>query len=116
MDHIILVAQQLAKEGKKPNTATIKARLPKNTPLPSIIQALKLWQSDPHKEIKLAIDTSEAATPETNNSDIDELIEHKIAQAIAPLKAQIIALNEQLNSLKEQLNSHSEMPPNKQED
>ena len=53
MDKIILIAQQIAQEGKTPNTAMIKARLPKNIPLPAIIQGLKLWQDNPNKEIEL---------------------------------------------------------------
>lgn len=116
MDRIILVAQQLAKEGKKPNTAIMKARLPKNTPLPNIIQGLKLWQSDPNKEIDIVIENKATEVVSSNNGSIDELINNKITQAIAPLKEQISALNEQLNKLKEQLNHHLETPQSQQED
>jgi hypothetical protein len=100
MDRIILIAQQLAKEGKTPNTALIKARLPKNTPLPAIIQGLKLWQDDPNKQINTP--TEPALTGATNEQvvgSIDEIINSKIAQAISPLQAEITLLKAQIETL-----------------
>ncbi|TEW54427.1 hypothetical protein E2R68_09140 [Psychromonas sp. RZ22] len=102
MDRIILVAQQLAKEGKVPNTALIKARLPKNTPLPAIIQGLKMWQDDPNKQIDTPTEPSlTGATSQQINGSIDEIINSKIAQAIAPLKEEINSLKIQLKTLQE---------------
>lgn len=101
MDHIILIAQQIAKEGKTPNTALIKARAPKQTPLPSIIQGLKLWQSDPTKQISLPIESA-SADPITQQmkGNIEEIIERKIAQAIRPLKEEINILKATMTELK----------------
>ncbi|MFT7052982.1 MAG: hypothetical protein ACJAU1_000533 [Psychromonas sp.] len=102
MDSIILIAQQIAKEGKQPNTALIKARLPKNVPLPAIIQGLKMWMNDPDKVIKMP---AEVAASETLHSSttIDTLIDTKINQATAPLIKQIELLSKQLVDLKKQL-------------
>lgn len=97
MDHIILVAQQLAKEGKTPNTALIKSRLPKNTPLPAIIQGLKLWQENPKKPINVPTEPALTnAGGQQINGSIDEIIDSKITQAIAPLKAEINTLKTKL--------------------
>lgn len=103
MDHIIVIAQQIAKEGKVPTTALVKARLPKNVPLPTIIQGLKIWASNPDK----VIDTPTAITPdkdEEKTKSADTLIDAKIAQAISPLIKQIDMLTKQLVDLKKQLN------------
>ena len=101
MDRIILIAQQLAKEGKTPNTALIKARLPKNTPLPAIIQGLKLWQDEPNKQINTPTEpTLTGATAQQIQGSIDEIINSKITQAITPLKEEIMRLKAQIETLK----------------
>lgn len=106
MDRIILVAQQLAKEGKIPNTALIKARLPKNTPLPAIIQGLKLWQENPNKQIDTPTEPAlTGATMQQMTGSIDEMINHKITQAITPLTAEINELKKQLITLKNSINT-----------
>ena len=106
MDRIILVAQQLAKEGKIPNTALIKARLPKNTPLPVIIQGLKLWQENPNKQIDTPTELAlTGATMQQMTGSIDEMINLKIAQAITPLTAEINELKNQLIILKNSINN-----------
>ncbi|WP_413692616.1 hypothetical protein [Psychromonas sp. KJ10-2] len=100
MDRIILIAQQLIKEGKTPTTSLIKARLPKNTPLPAIIQGLKMWQDNPNKIIEAP--TEPALTSSASQSvsgSIDEQIDSRIAQAIAPLKEEINTLKMQVKTL-----------------
>lgn len=102
MDRIILIAQQLSKEGKTPNTALIKSRLPKNVPLPMIIQGLKLWKDNPQKEI-LSPTALTAGTANENSSSFDTLIELRIEQKIKliiePLTAEIKELKEQIKLL-----------------
>ena len=103
MDRIIIVAQQIAKDGKVPTTALIKARLPKNVPLPTIIQGLKIWASNPDQ----VVNTPAAITPDEhqeNTKSTDALIDAKITQAIAPLAKQVDMLTKQLIDLKNQLN------------
>lgn len=102
MDRIILIAQQLSKEGKTPNTALIKSRLPKNVPLPMIIQGLKLWKDNPQKEITSPTEPALTACSTSESSgSFDSLIEQKIKQMIEPLTAEINQLKEQLKQLKE---------------
>ncbi|WP_028868353.1 hypothetical protein [Psychromonas arctica] len=106
MDRIILVAQQLAKEGKTPNTALIKARLPKNIPLPAIIQGLKMWQDNPNKQIEAPTEPAlTGATMHSVGGSIDEIINSKIAQAINPLKQEINELTLQIEALKDKIKS-----------
>lgn len=101
MDRIILIAQQLSKEGKNPNTALIKARLPKNTPLPMIIQGLKLWQDNPNKEIINPSEPAISASLESENKGaFDLLLEQKIEQMIKPLLSEINLLKDQISQLK----------------
>lgn len=101
MDRIILIAQQLSKEGKTPNTALVKARLPKNTPLPMIIQGLKLWQDNPTKEItNLTEPTLSTNLESENQGSFDLLLEQKIKQMIEPLFSEIKSLKDQISQIK----------------
>ena len=100
MDRIILIAQQLVKEGKAPNTSLIKARLPKNTPLPSIIQGLKMWQENPNKKIDAPTEPAlTGASIERATGSIDELIESRITELVAPLKKEVDELKKQIEAL-----------------
>lgn len=102
MDRIILIAQQLSKEGKTPNTALIKSRLPKNVPLPMIIQGLKLWKDNPQKEITSPTEPALTACADNQiNGSIDLLIEQKIKRMIEPLMTEIKQLKEQIKQLQE---------------
>ncbi|MEI6897157.1 MAG: hypothetical protein V5786_06695 [Psychromonas sp.] len=101
MDRIILIAQQLAKEGKIPNTAMVKARLPKNIPLPTIIQGLKLWQKHPNKDIKIPTEPALIANEKIEMGSFDALLEIKITTMLAPLKAEIEQLKAEINTIKE---------------
>ena len=104
MDRIILIAQQLSKEGKVPNTALIKARLPKNVPLPMIIQGLKMWKENPQKEINIPTEPALTASAESeNSSSFDALLDAKIKQALAPLVSQINELKTEIDNLQKQL-------------
>jgi len=102
MDRIILIAQQLSKEGKVPNTALIKSRLPKNIPLPMIIQGLKMWKENPHKEINIASQPTPHTVSEESGS-FDLLLDTKIQQALAPLLAEIKSLQIEVARLQQQL-------------
>lgn len=105
MDKIILIAQQIAKEGKTPNTAMIKARLPKNVPLPIIIEGLKMWQENPNKEITDNIETAHKTKEKITTNSFDVLLEAKIEEKmktiIIPLKDEIKQLKAELKALKE---------------
>ncbi len=101
MDRIILIAQQIAKEGKTPNTAMVKARLPKNVPLPTIIQGLKLWQENPNKEIETPTEPALIANTKSESGSFDILLEAKIKEMLTPLKDEIEQLKAELKLLKE---------------
>ncbi|MCG6201275.1 hypothetical protein [Psychromonas antarctica] len=101
MENIILIAQQLSKEGKVPNTALIKARLLKKVPLPMIIQGLKMWKENPQKEIPIA--TMQAPPLDNENAHFERRVDAKIEQALAPLITEIVSLQRQLNQLQKQL-------------
>ena len=104
MDKIILIAQQIAKEGKNPNTAMIKARLPKNVPLPTIIAGLKQWQENPNQEIVSITEpepTNNGMSKHSFDALLEATIEQKIATIIAPLKDEITQLKAELKALKE---------------
>ncbi|PKF62795.1 hypothetical protein CW745_05065 [Psychromonas sp. psych-6C06] len=100
MDRIILIAQQLVKEGKTPNTAMIKARLPKNIPLPTIIAGLKLWQENPNKQIDTPTEPALIANEKAEVGSFDQLLEAKIKQMLIPLQDEIKQLKAELSTLK----------------
>ncbi len=58
-NEILVCANQLANQGKKPSVALVKAKLTKKVPLPAIISALKNWQYDPGF-VSLTTDSSKA--------------------------------------------------------
>lgn len=101
MDRIILIAQQIAQQGKTPNTAMIKARLPKNVPLPEIIQGLKRWQADPNKNIDRPTEPALINNTKSENISFDRLLELKINEMLLPLKNEIKQLKTELKILKE---------------
>lgn len=104
MDPIILIAQQLSKEGKVPSTALIKARLPKDVPLPMIIQGLKAWKDNPHQEINSPTEPALSAAQDENSASFDALLNAKINRALSPLIAQIDGLKTEIAALQQQLN------------
>lgn len=103
MDRIILVAQQIAREGKTPNTALIKARLPKNVPLPAIIQGLKQWQDNPNQEINVPTEPALIDNKQPEVGSLDHLLEAKVNALLAPLKEEIQQLKAEIKTLKENM-------------
>ena len=104
MDNIILIAQQLSLQGKTPTTALLKAHLPKDVSLPMIIQGLKMWRENPHKDIDISTKTSIAKEANNENSpSFDTLLDDQINQALNPLIAQINELKIEIADLRHQL-------------
>ena len=100
MQQILLIAQQLSKQGKVPNVAMIKARLPKNVPLPVIIEGLKMWQKNPQQVLNEAnTEPQEASSQAMLNNELETLLEQKIEQALAPLRDEIKRLKIALTQL-----------------
>lgn len=99
LDAVVHTAQQLAKAGKTPNTAMLKAKLPKSITLPDIISGLKQYQENPQQQVSLDEGQESACIKQHNNSTIDQLIEEKIASAIKPLVKEITSLKAQIKQL-----------------
>lgn len=107
MEQIIAIAQALAKQGKTPNTALIKARLPKNTPLPMIIAGLKKWQENPQQVISSVTEANAVQPQITEQASIEQLIAQQIEQALLPLQDQISALQKQVTALQKSQNTEN---------
>ncbi|WP_440873806.1 hypothetical protein [Thalassotalea sp. PLHSN55] len=95
-DEILIIANRLANQGKKPSVALVKTKLTQQVPLPTIIQTLKTWQHDPE-----FIATANQATTETKASTNlatakEQEIQQAIALAIAPLQQEVAQLKEQV--------------------
>ncbi|WP_354623429.1 hypothetical protein [Psychromonas sp. MME2] len=106
MQQILLIAEQISQQGKVPNVAMIKARLPKNVPLPLIIEGLRMWQKNPQQAFNEENNASQEASPQSTVSrELEALLEEKIEQALMPLRDEInrlkIALTELQTTIKE---------------
>ena len=91
-EEILVIANELANEGKKPSVALIKTRLTQTIPLPTIISVLKNWQHQPDYSASTLTTNKKS---KTKDETIDNLIISKtelkqaIQQAIAPLKQEL---------------------------
>ncbi|NMP16432.1 hypothetical protein [Thalassotalea sp. Y01] len=95
--HIYQACTEIAKQGKTPSIALIKARVAAGTPLALIIKGLQTWQKNP----KLGESTS--ATPQSAPAKAKPMvddIEQRITSAIQPLQQQINDLKQEIAELK----------------
>ena len=93
-DEILIIANQLANQGKQPTVALIKSRLATSFPLPTIIKVLKSWQHDPE-----FINISNQQTSEKELlTTVKETQEIKliIEEALLPIKAELDDIKSQL--------------------
>lgn len=86
-DEILIIANKLANQGKKPSVALIKTKLSKPTPLPIIIQTLKSWQHDP-EFISITQNVLPKVQKTIKTSESDD-ISLKIEQALLPIKTEL---------------------------
>lgn len=109
VDEILISANKLANEGKKPTVALIKAKLATPAPLPTIIRVLKTWQHDENfigqtesKSVeKHDTCVTEEETIYCTKDDIDKLQQ----QLIEKLSVEINALKKDLKEIKNLLKS-----------
>ncbi len=87
-DEILVLANQIANDGKKPTVALIKAKLTKSVPLPTIISTLKAWQHDP---------SFIAQSQESEPANIETRIEHCETDSLRQL------LSEELGQMKQEI-------------
>ena len=102
-DEILIIANRLANQGKKPTVALIKSKLAHTVSLPLIINALKNW----HHEPDFITLTSSAEKSDNEYSEltalapldqaaISSLITSEIEKALIPLHAEIVLLKQQI--------------------
>jgi hypothetical protein len=104
-DEIIIIANQLANQGKKPTVALVKNKLRKPTPLPTIISTLRNWTHDP-KLVELAAE-SKAVSQENQplvsiSPEIEKKIEQAIKHALQPIEAELAELKALVDTLTKQ--------------
>lgn len=100
-NEILMIAKQLAEQGKKPTVALIKAKLSQRVAMPIIIQALQRFDALNAKERKDLQKIQETETEtQAPQSDIPQQIA-LLQQEVASLKQQVA----QLTTLVEELNS-----------
>ncbi len=101
IDEIIIIANKLANQGKKPTVALIKTQLSQPTPLPQIISVLKTWQHDPlfikGKNIGPVTKASKESLNTLNVNDLQLIIE----QALQPIKDELKEVKALLKSSRE---------------
>ncbi len=90
---ILVIANQLANDGKQPSVALVKAKLTKKVPLPTIISCLKTWQHDPNF-IKLTEEKTDKVNNEVNNTD--KSLKQALAIALAPIQQELDEVKTQL--------------------
>ena len=94
-DEIIIIANQLANQGKKPTVALIKTKLTKAVPLPTIITTLKGWSHDP--ELTTFNKSAPNSIPQKQENstlapEVEKAINLAVERAIQPLKIEVAQL------------------------
>lgn len=102
-DEIIIIANRLANQGKKPTVALVKTRLRKSTPLPTIISTLRSWQHDP-KLIEMTVESKDVETEQKHLTSISSEIEKDVMQALQPIQTELLELRALVNELSQQQN------------
>ena len=97
-DEIVILANQLANQGKKPTVALIKAKLTNSAPLPTIISTLKSWQHDP-KLIALPKEKNAGSVKHENNSSETEKLHELLNEELAQMKEEISELKQLIHQL-----------------
>ncbi|NQY33465.1 MAG: hypothetical protein HRT37_00575 [Alteromonadaceae bacterium] len=99
-DEIIIIANQLANQGKQPSVALVKAKLSQSVPLPKIVGILKSWQHDP-SYISLGENTEKEKTVKKSPTIYPEL-EKIIEKALMPIHEELSEIKILLNKIMSQ--------------
>jgi len=102
-EEILIIANIIANQGKKPTIALIKTKLTSSVPLPVIISTLKTWQHDPDF-ISLKNESSIENINNPSLGNTNKLYE-EIEAALAPFKQEISKLKLEISEIKQQLKS-----------
>ncbi len=98
-EEILVIANELANEGKKPSVALIKTRLTQTIPLPTIISVLKNWQHQPDYSVSTLVSDKKREAKDNIIISKTEL-KQAIEQAIAPLKQELHEIKQLLKQAK----------------
>lgn len=102
-DEIIIIANQLANQGKKPTVALVKTRLKISAPLPTIISVLRNWKHDP-KLIEMTVESNNVEAKKNHLTSISAEIEKAISVALQPIQAELLELRALVRELSKQQN------------
>jgi hypothetical protein len=100
-DEILIIANKIANQGKKPSIALIKTKLSTSVPLPLIISILKTWQHDPDF---IALKNEKPIT--MNKKETEEeanTLNRAIEKALIPFKQEIKALELEIAEIKKHI-------------
>jgi len=94
-DEILIIANQLANQGKKPSVALIKTKISQPVPLPQLISVLKNWQHEPD----FICATPKSDPKEYKVPNEEQAFSQLVAQAIMPLEQEIVELKRMIQTL-----------------
>ncbi|MCJ8320844.1 MAG: hypothetical protein MJK12_14490 [Colwellia sp.] len=97
-EEILIIANKIANEGKKPTIARVKTKLTSNVPLPILISTLRVWQHEPTFTSIKATTLAEVELGEKDGepTEISEIIKN----ALAPIKQELVQLRREIDLLK----------------
>jgi len=72
-EHLLQICQQLAKQGKTPSVALIKARMTTKVSMQAVIKAIQLWKQNPNVELAPGQTPSESAPPASLEQRVAQL-------------------------------------------
>jgi len=97
-DEIIILANRIANDGKKPTVALVKGKLTTKVPLPAIISALKTWQHDP-SFIALPQQEPNIKAEQTSEKTDNALLRKHLNEELALMKQEISELKQLIQTL-----------------
>jgi len=102
-DEILIIANKIANQGKKPSIALIKTKLSTSVPLPLIISILKTWQHDPEF---IALKHEEPFTINKKETEEDvNTLNKAIEKALIPFKEEIKTLKLEIAEIKKHIDN-----------
>jgi hypothetical protein len=88
IEQIMILANQLANDGKKPSVALIKAKLSSPVPLPQIIASLKSWSHEPENCVFPETNSTTHKTDDKTNA-LNTVTIAELNDAIAPINKEL---------------------------
>ncbi len=116
IDEIIICANQLANDGKKPSVALVKAKLSQQVPLATLITTLKNWQHQPDfiaprnsDDVKtnqnaLSSNTSALLDSLIESGAVRRIIQQSLDQELTEMRNELLEMKLLIKNLTEQLN------------